>query len=140
MSYRQKFEYSALKTLPTSRNIFRGVPNNDLRAVVARNLGFFMNRPGCQYPNANALGIAAKVSPNTIRYLLHPSRRPVTASKPDGYPTLDKLEKIAQKLTCEVWELLHPNIEKSIRERAMYKKLEQDFKALPPVGAKESVA
>lgn len=103
----------------------------DLRRTMARNLAFFMARESCPYKNANALGVAAKVAPNTIRNLLDPSKRTTTSAKPDGYPTLDILDKIAQKLPCEVWELLHPDIEKSIREREMYKRIEHSFKALP---------
>lgn len=122
-----------------SKVIFVAMPNPDLRAVIARNLAFFMGRPKAPYSNANSLGIAAKVAPNTIRYLLHPSRRPTLASKPEGYPTLDKLEKIAHTLSCEVWELLHPNIQKSLREREMYRQLERDFRALPPTETKTPI-
>jgi|GEM_PF-5664230 len=98
-----------------------------LSKVIAANLRFFMERPGCEYRNANALGIAAKVAPNTVRNLLMPTRRTVTLSKPEGYPTLDKLERIAEKLECEVWELLHPDVKRSLREREMYKNIEHDY-------------
>lgn len=90
-----------------------------------------MGRESCPYRNPNSLGLAAQVAPNTIRNLLDPSKRTTTRDKPEGYPTLDILGKIAHKLSCEVWELLHPDIEKSIREREMYLRLEQNFKALP---------
>ena len=103
---------------------------------MARNLAFFMSRETCLYKNANALGVASGVAPNTIRNLLDPSKRTTTRDKPEGYPTLDILGKIALKLPCEVWELLHPDIEKSIREREMYLRLEHTFKALPAQSGK----
>lgn len=103
---------------------------------MARNLAFFMSRESCLYKNANALGVAAGVAPNTIRNLLDPSKRTTTRDKPEGYPTLDILGKIALKLPCEVWELLHPDIEKSIREREMYLRLEHSFKTLPDASRK----
>lgn len=52
------------------------------------------------------------MSPNTVRHLLQPGRRP-TASKAVGYPTLDKLERVAAKLGCAVWELVHPDLERA---------------------------
>lgn len=98
-----------------------------LNTVIARNLKYWMRREGCLYPNANSLGKAAGIAPNTVRNLLDPSKRTVTSEKPDGAPTLDKLEKIAEKLECEVWELLHPDIEKSLREREVYRNVQADF-------------
>lgn len=102
----------------------------DLNAVLGENLSFFMKREDSPYRNANALGKAAKVAPNTIRNLLDPEKRTTTASKPRGYPTLDKIEKIATALKCEVWELLHPDIQRSIRERAFYANIERDYEAM----------
>jgi hypothetical protein len=127
----QKFAHFARKSLNPSSGIVNRMQIKDLRRVVARNLRFFMERETCAYRNPNSLGVACKVSPNTIRNLLDPSRRTTTSAKPEGYPTLDILEKVALKLSCEVWELLHPDIEKSIREREMYLRLEHSFKTLP---------
>lgn len=131
MSTVQKFEHYGRKLLPASSSIVRGMKNRDLRQIVARNLAFFMSRPGCLYRNANALAVVARIAPNSVRNLLDPKKRTVTAGKPEGYPTLDLLEKIASKLPCHVWELLHPDIEKSLIEREMYVRLEQNFKTLP---------
>lgn len=109
----------------------------DLALVLAHNLKFFMSRTD-DYQNANALGVAAGVSPNFVRYLLDPKKRTTTTEKPQGSPTLDKLDAIAGKLGCQVWELLHPNVERSFHEREMYGKIEQDFvdrmKATTPQG------
>lgn len=105
--------------------------NSNLSKTMSRNLAFFMSRESCLYKNPNALAVAAGVAPNTIRNLLDPSKRTTTRDKPEGFPTLDILGKIASKLPCEVWELLHPDIEKSIREREMYLRLAHDFKTLP---------
>lgn len=100
-----------------------------LAAILAGNLEFFMSREGCPYPNANSLGEAALVAPNSVRNLLKPAKRTVTRDKPEGFPQLDTVAKIAKKLNVEVWELFHPDIEKSLRERAMYAQIEADFAA-----------
>lgn len=81
--------------------------------------------------NANALAVAAEIAPNTVRNLMNPKKRTVTVDKPEGYPTLDKLEAIAKVIPCEVWELLHPDIERSIRQTKMYSSIETAFKDLP---------
>ncbi len=101
----------------------------DLNQIVAYNLKFFMGRHPT-LKNANALGLAAKVAPNSIRNLLDHNKRTVTSGKPVGYPTLDTLQKIALLLGCGVWQLLHPDIEKSIRQQEMYKKIEENYKHL----------
>lgn len=80
------------------------------------------------YRTANALAVAAGVAPNTVRNYLDPKKRAAKGeNKDEGYPTIDKLALLASKLGCEVWELLHPDIERSISEREMYKKVEADF-------------
>lgn len=99
----------------------------DLRQTLIDNLNFFMAREGAPYKNANSLGLAAGVAANTVRNLLNPRQRPVTSAKPEGYPTLDTIQVIATALGCEVWELLHPDIARSIREREMYRNIERDM-------------
>lgn len=92
-----------------------------LNETLAKNLRYFMQQDSCPYKNANALGVAAGLSPQTIRNILTPVVRPTTCAKPVGYPTLDKLATIAAALGCEVWELLHPDLARSRAERALYK-------------------
>lgn len=99
-----------------------------LAEILAKNLAFFMAKEGCLYGNANSLGEAAKVSPGSVRNLLDPKKRTVTLKKPEGFPQLDTVAKLAQKLNVEVWELFHPDIKKSLRERAMYAQIESSFK------------
>jgi hypothetical protein len=124
----QKFAYSEAKTLRTSSGIFFGMAQtDDLNAILAKNLDYMMKRPGSLYPNANSLSVAAGIAANTVRNYLDPTRRTVTSDKPEGFPTLDKLQALASKLNCAVWELLHPDIERSLREREMYRKVEADF-------------
>ena len=106
-----------------------------LPEILSKNLRFFMKAEGCLYPNANALGKAADVAANTVRNMLDPEKRTVTAEKPLGYPTLDNLEKIAKKLNLEVWELLHPDIEQSIRERKMYQSIQADYAKIAKNGS-----
>lgn len=101
--------------------------HRDLNQILADNLKFFMERDGSSYKNPNSLAVAAKLSANTVRNLLTPSRRTTTATKPNGYPTLDKLERVSTALECQVWELLHPDLPRSIREREMYESIERDW-------------
>lgn len=101
-----------------------------LNAILARNLHFWMSRENALYKNANALGVAAGIAANTVRNYLEPTKRRSVTDKGEGFPTVDKLAALASKLGCEVWELLHPDIEQSIREREMYKKVEADFKRI----------
>lgn len=101
----------------------------ELLTVLRHNLRFFMELPGSHLRNANALAVKAHVAPNTVRNILEPSKRTTTASKPLGYPTLDKIELLARALNCQVWELLHPDIKRSLSEREMYRKIEADFAA-----------
>lgn len=103
-----------------------------LSALVAKNLQYFMDRSE-SYGNAHALGVKAKVAPNSVRNLLDPKKRTVTADKPEGAPQLDTLHKIAQALNIEVWQLLHPDIESAIRQQEMYKQIERSYKTLTEV-------
>jgi hypothetical protein len=125
----QKFEHHNGKVLSTSSGIVEDmVTRLDLNLILANNLRFFMQRSKL-YKNANALGVAAKVAPNTVRNLLDPKKRTVTAEKPEGFPNIDKLVPIAQALNCQVWELLHPDIELAMKQRAFYKQAGSAFKA-----------
>ena len=131
MTYAQKFEHYGRKTLPLSSGIVSPMGNDDLRAIVKRNLLFFMERPQALYKNPNALAIKAGLAANSIRNLLNPKQRPVTRDKPDGYPTLDTLEAIAKAIPCPVWQLLHPDVEKALREEELYKRIRLEYDALP---------
>lgn len=114
--------------------------DQDLNAVIARNLKFWMSRPGSPYRNANALGAAAGIAPNTVRNFLDHKKRTTTLDKPEGYPTLDKLALLAEKLGCAVWELLHPDIERSMSEREMYRKVQADFERIQAEATKAADA
>lgn len=96
--------------------------HEDLNAVIARNLARFMDEPGCPYSNANALSVATKgrVSPGTIRNLRNPEKRTTMPERTDGYPRIDTLEAVVTPLGRQVWELLHPDIDRSTKERALY--------------------
>lgn len=112
--------------------------SRDLRAIIAENLRFFMDREDSLYRNANALSIAAKMSANSVRNILDPDRRPTTTEKGEGYPLLDTLAAIAGALGVQVWELLHPDIQRSMRERDLYRTVESGFpkqdRSPPPGG------
>ncbi len=95
----------------------------DINAILAKNIRFFMK---LKKTNPNALAIKEQLSANTIRNAINYKARP-KADNEVGYPTLGKLELLATRLGVEVWELLHPDIEKSLREREFYRKMEADF-------------
>ena len=103
-----------------------------LSLIVAKNLAYFMGRSE-HYKNANAIAVKAKIAPNSVRNLLDPKKRTVTADKPDGVPQLDTIQKVAEVLAVEVWQLLHPDIEKAIRQQEMYKQIEKSYKTLTEV-------
>lgn len=97
-----------------------------MRAVLSENLAYFMARDDSLYPNANKLALATngKVSANTIRNILYPTRRTTTAKKPEGSPTLEKIETLASKLPkCEPWMLLHPDLQRALRALEMYERV-----------------
>ena len=139
----QKFEYYEGNLLSMSSGIVRSMSKSiDLRLTLAHNLRYFMSRKESLYKNANALGVAAKIAPNTVRHLLGTIPRTLGKKKPVGYPTLDKLEAIAKVLNCDVWHLLHPDIEKFIREQKFYEAVLANFHKMTeeaPVEAKERV-
>lgn len=106
--------------------------NKDLALIIAKNLRYFMkltpkNASEPRFKSARALGLKAGISPNTVTNYLKPKQRTVTLDKPDGYPVLDKLAALASVLECDVWELLHPDIEKERREKAMYQEIIASF-------------
>lgn len=100
---------------------------HSINDIVARNLAYFMER-SVEYKNANALGNTDGLSPNTVRHLLGKKQRTVTAKKPVGYPTLDKLVAVAGRLKIEVWQLLHPEIELVMAQLDAYKQMEKTLK------------
>lgn len=48
-------------------------------------------------------------------------------------PSIMNLAKLANALSVEPWELLHPDPEKAKREREFYLRIERDFSNLPPL-------
>lgn len=118
----QSFEHATYKTLSTSSDTLDRMAKEDLNTIIARNLKRFMAAPGCLYPNANALSVATngKVSPGTIRNLREPEKRTTMPERTEGYPRIDTLETVASLLGREVWELLHPDLDRSTKERELY--------------------
>lgn len=101
-----------------------------LRTVLSENLAYFMARDDSLYRNPNALAAATNgaVSANTVRNILTPKRRTVTTNKPEGSPTLEKIEALAGKLPkCAPWMLLHPDLQRTLRAIEMYDKLESEY-------------
>jgi hypothetical protein len=136
----QSFEHLSGKLLPMQPSNVFSVKKRGVLEIIAENLGYFMNRIDCEYPNANALGKAAKVSPNTVRNLRHPERRTKTIKKGQGYPTVDKLEALAAKLPkCETWMLLHPELRRALRAMEMDTKIQTEYTRPPDEGGQTAM-
>lgn len=101
--------------------------SKSVNQILADNLRQLMMRPDCAYRTANALGVKAGIDPQTVRYLLDPAKR-ANAKKAGAHsPQIDKLEAIAKVLGCQVWELLHPDIEAARKEHEIIQAFKQDF-------------
>lgn len=105
----------------------------DIADLLAKNLTYFMSRPDAPYKNANALAVAAKIDPNTVRNMMNPTRRTrATSEDGKGYPTLKNIAAIADKLPkCKVWMLLHPNLERALWEQQVAEDFERLNKSAP---------
>jgi transcriptional regulator with XRE-family HTH domain len=104
-----KYERKGLQAQGGSLSL---VQKRSINEIVAANLKYLAEQPGYPYASDAALAREAKVAHNTIINYRAPKRRTVAEGKAEGegYPTLDKLVKIAAALKCEPWELLHPNL------------------------------
>lgn len=106
------------------------VDRMDYPAILARNLAYFMSKPDALYTNANALGVACSMSPTTVRKMLEPTKRSYqSAKKGPGPPSTVTLVMLAEKLGCQVWELVHPDLE---RAHALMRAGEAAVQALKP--------
>lgn len=111
----QNSEHSALRSLSESSDTIRDVlTSHQLYEALNRNLDKFMERR--QIASVNQLGVKSNVAPNTIWGWKNLSSKDPTKTK--AYPRLDLLERVAEKLNCEIWELFHPNIEQLRRDLA----------------------
>jgi hypothetical protein len=129
----ESFEYCARKTFGESSDTFTWMNKDEkFQLLLSKNIQYFMGLPDCPHKTANALGKAAKLNPGTVRNYIHPTKRTVTRGKPQGFPLIDKLARLCGPLKCEVWELLHPDIEQSRRERSVYEQFKGINDTLPP--------
>lgn len=86
-----------------------------LAETIATNARRLMAIKARDYPTPNALATAIntptkRVAPNSVTYILEPAKRPKGRTHSDTLPRLDTLAHVAEKLGCEVWELLHPDL------------------------------
>lgn len=105
----QSSEYSEGKTLSMSSDTIRDVlTSQELDEAFARNLKEFREAKHFKSPNALAKTIT-KMSANTIRAWerLH---FPAKTRGKRTYPRLDALERVAERLNVDIWELFHPDI------------------------------
>lgn len=113
----QMFAHYGRNILRPSSDTFTAMdPRAILAIVIAENVKRLMKEQGV-YRNPNALAKAIntptrKVSANSIAYLFKPERRPKGEKIRNTLPRLETLAHAASKLDCQVWELLHPNLDK----------------------------
>jgi len=86
-----------------------------LASAFATSLRYFM---GDRTPND--VGVKLGKSPNTIRNWLRLSDP--TEHNSGNFPQIDTLDAVAKELDCEVWELLHPDIEQLQSDLALISK------------------
>jgi len=98
-----------------------------LTTTFARNLALCM---GDRW-NQLSLSKHSGVPQTTISLYLHPERRgSLTPSGKISGPNFTHLVRLADALDVEAWELLHPDLERARRERAMYAQIEESYKRL----------
>lgn len=75
--------------------------------LVARNLttAFDAAKAAGKFSSERDFAVKAKVAPNTVRYLLNPTRREA-GKRGELSPRLDSVAKLAEALGFPVWELL----------------------------------
>ncbi len=96
---------------------------NDINVILARNLRTQMEM---KYGNVNQseLARAADVAQKTISNVLARERGPAPS------PSLTIVQRLADALGIEAWQLLHPDPVRAEREQEFYRKLEKDFAKL----------
>lgn len=95
-----------------------------INQVVAENLAYLMAKAGM---NQSTLAAKAGVSQKTISNYLNPEQRTEGSKGKQGSPKLWELERVAQALGVQVWELTRHMTE---RERAMYDAIEKAYRSL----------
>lgn len=95
-----------------------------INQVVAENLAYRMEKAGM---SQSSLAAKAGVSQKTISNYLNPEQRTEGSKGKQGSPKLWELERVAQALGVEVWELTRRMTE---RERAMYDAIEKAYRGL----------
>jgi hypothetical protein len=106
----------------------RGAPlltSQELYEAFARNLRTLWEKKGFN----SAHDLASKIpglSSNSIRgwISLADKKRPRHAK---SYPRLDLLERVAERLGVDIWELFHPNLDKLKKDLAELERLRRAF-------------
>lgn len=100
-----------------------GIDENDINVMLARNLRQQMEM---KYGNVNQSELArdASVAQKTISNILARERGPAPS------PSLTVVQKLAEALGIEAWQLLHPDPDRAEREQEFYRRIEKDFSNL----------
>lgn len=104
----------------------------ELAQVIARNAKALLEKKSRDFPSVNALATAIntpvhRASANSIAYVFKPTKRPRGDKHADTLPRLDTLSLVAEKLGCDVWELLHPDIQALRRKLDVYETMARNF-------------
>lgn len=107
-----------------------------LAEIIARNAGRLLAMRRREFPTPNALATAIntptkRVAPNSVTYILEPAKRPKGRMHSDTLPRLDTLAHVADKLGCEVWELLHPDLPALRAKLDAYERMIQTISRAP---------
>jgi transcriptional regulator with XRE-family HTH domain len=105
-----------------------------LTQIFARNLAAAMAEfDSGRGISQNQLAKDSGVGQTTISLYLYPQRRAATGGKSPPGPTLERVALLAKILHIEPYLLLHPDMQRARREQEMYRKIEEEYRQLPPV-------
>lgn len=92
-----------------SDNVRDVLTSQELYEAFARNLRYLLEKKGFASPHDLADKIP-RFSENTLYGWLN-LEKPDAPRDKKSYPRLDLLERVAERLNCEIWELFHPDLD-----------------------------
>lgn len=110
---------------------------SNLREAMKRKYGLKKNGE----VNQSSLAEDSHVDQKSISNYLG-ALKPDNKLNPDALssPSLVSLAKMAEALGMQPWELIHPDINKAMREQELYRRIEREFQNLPKLDVKEDLA
>ncbi len=96
---------------------------NDVNVQLAKNLRVAMEMKFGSV-NQSELARLAGVAQKTVSNVLARERGPAPS------PSLTVVQRLAEALGIEAWQLIHPDPERAEREQEFYRRIEKDFSKL----------